>query len=138
HSVKEDPTLPGLLYLGTERGVDVSRDDGASWHSLKLNLPTVAVHDLVVKDDSLVLATHGRSFWIFDHLAALRAISPAVLAADLALLPPPPSVRWVYADGEPQDRWSGANPPHGSRFYYWLKDEPKGDVTVEVLDSKGA
>jgi len=137
HSVKEDPTQRGLLYLGTERGVAFSRDEGATWQSLKLNLPTVAVHDLVVKDDRLVLATHGRSFWIFDHLSALRALNPTVTASDLSLLPPPESIRWVDGDGQPDDRFSGANPPKGSRFYYWLKGEPKEEVTVQVLDARG-
>jgi photosystem II stability/assembly factor-like uncharacterized protein len=135
HAVKEDPAQRGMLYAGTERGVAFSRDDGATWLPLKLNLPTVAVHDLVVKDDRLVLATHGRSFWIFDHLPALRVPAPAT--ADVALLAVPDAVRWVYAVGEPADRFSGTNPPRGARFYYWLKSEPKGEVTVEVLDGAG-
>ncbi|PYQ59284.1 MAG: glycosyl hydrolase, partial [Acidobacteria bacterium] len=82
HSVKEDPTKKGLLYLGTERGVAFSRDDGATWHGLKLNLPTVAVHDLVVKDDKLALGTHGRSMWIFDDLKPVREPVPASAAAN--------------------------------------------------------
>ena len=59
-----------MLYLGTERGVMFSPDDGATWQPLQLNLPTVAVHDLAVKDDDLVVGTHGRSIWILDDLAA--------------------------------------------------------------------
>jgi photosystem II stability/assembly factor-like uncharacterized protein len=138
HSVKEDPARRGLLYLGTERGVAFSRDDGATWRALRFNLPTVAVHDLVVKGDSLVLATHGRSMWIFDDLAAVRDPLPAAATAQgFALLPPPPAVRWTYRSGV-GERWSGQNPPPGARIYYWLKDEPKGDVTLEVLDAQGA
>ncbi len=135
--MKEDPKRRGLLYLGTERGVTFSTDDGATWHALQLNLPTVAVHDLVVKDDNLVVATHGRSMWILDDLAALRDPLPASATAQgFALLPPPAAVRWTYRDGA-GERWSGQNPPPGARIYYWLKDEPKGDMTLEVLDSNG-
>jgi photosystem II stability/assembly factor-like uncharacterized protein len=137
HSVKEDPARRGLLYLGTERGVAFSRDDGGTWHALRLNLPTVAVHDLVVKDDRLVLATHGRSMWILDDLAAVREPVPAAAAAaGLYLFPPPPAERWFYRAGA-GERWSGQNPPAGARIYYWLKDAPKGEVTLEVLDAAG-
>ncbi|HEV2844609.1 MAG TPA: glycosyl hydrolase, partial [Thermoanaerobaculia bacterium] len=132
HAVREDPAKRGFLYAGTERGVIFSRDDGATWNALKLNLPTVAVHDLQVKDDSLVLGTHGRSLWIFDDLSVVR--NPAPAAADLHLFPVPDAVRWNYAGG-PGDTFSGQNPPRGARIYYWLKEEPKGDVTLEVLDA---
>jgi photosystem II stability/assembly factor-like uncharacterized protein len=137
HSVKEDPARKGQLYLGTERGVAFSRDDGATWHALRLNLPTVAVHDLVVKDDKLVLATHGRSMWIFDDLEAVREPLPASAAANgLYVFPVPNATRWSYRGGQ-GGVWSGQNPPGGVRLYYWLKDEPKGDVTLEVLDASG-
>ena len=135
HSVKEDPTRKGMLYLGTERGVAFSRDDGATWSALKLNLPTVAVHDLVVKDDKLVLGTNGRSMWIFDDLQVVRNPVPSS-ANGLYLYPVPEAVRWSYAKGY-SDVWAGQNPPGGARVYYWLKDEPKGDVTLEVVDSSG-
>jgi photosystem II stability/assembly factor-like uncharacterized protein len=75
HAVREDPRHRGMLYLGTEHGVVLSTDDGATWHALRLNLPAVAVHDLAIKDDELVVATHGRSFWIFDHLPVLYALA---------------------------------------------------------------
>jgi photosystem II stability/assembly factor-like uncharacterized protein len=137
HSVKEDPARKGQLYLGTERGVAFSRDDGATWHALHLNLPTVAVHDLVVKDDKLVLATHGRSMWIFDDLEVVREPLPASAAANgLHVFPVPGATRWSYRGGR-GGVWSGQNPPGGVRVYYWLKDEPKGDVTLEVLDASG-
>jgi photosystem II stability/assembly factor-like uncharacterized protein len=137
HSVKEDPTRRGLLYLGTERGVAFSRDDGASWHALRLNFPTVAVHDLVVKDDKLVLATHGRSMWIFDDLGALRDPLPASAAANgLYVFPVPNAVRWS-AHNSYKGGWTTPSAPIGARVYYWLKDEPKGEVTLEVLDASG-
>lgn len=68
-AVREDPKRRGLLYAGTELGVFVSPDDGANWQPLQLNLPVSPVHDLVVKDDDLVAATHGRAFWVLDDLA---------------------------------------------------------------------
>jgi photosystem II stability/assembly factor-like uncharacterized protein len=138
HSAREDPARRGLLYLGTERGVAFSRDDGATWHSLKLKFPTVAVHDLVVKDDKLVLATHGRSLWIFDDLAAVREPLPAsAKSAGFYLFPVPDAVRLDLHPG-PDDAWTGQNPPRGARIYYWLEKEPKGDVALDVLDASGA
>ncbi|MFL6195117.1 MAG: WD40/YVTN/BNR-like repeat-containing protein [Thermoanaerobaculia bacterium] len=138
HSVREDPARKGQLYLGTERGVVFSRDDGATWSALKLNLPTVAVHDLVVKDDSLVLGTHGRSIWIFDDLQVVRNPVPAASAKEgIYLYPTSEATRWSYRSGRPADRFTGQNPPGGVRVYYWLKEEPKGDVKLEVLDAAG-
>jgi photosystem II stability/assembly factor-like uncharacterized protein len=138
HAVREDPARRGQLYLGTERGIAFSRDDGATWLPLKLNLPTVAVHDLMVKDDKLVLATHGRSMWIFDDLTVLRNPVPSPApASGVYLYPVPDAVRWEVRGG-PADRWSGQNPAHGARIYYWLAKEPKGDVTLQVLDASGA
>ena len=90
HAVREDPKRKGLLYAGTETGVFVSFDDGAHWQKLQLNLPTVPVHDLVVKDDDLVVATHGRAFWILDDITPL-AQARAVRRG----LPPPSCIRPV-------------------------------------------
>jgi hypothetical protein len=127
-----------MLYLGTERGVAFSRDDGATWHSLKLNLPTVAVHDLVVKGDELVVGTHGRSLWIFDDLGVVREPLPAAAkTAGFHLFAVPEAVRWELRGG-PADSWTGQNPPRGARVYYWLAKEPKDDVKLEVLDASGA
>jgi photosystem II stability/assembly factor-like uncharacterized protein len=138
HSVREDPERKGMLYVGTERGVVFSRDDGANWNRLKLNLPTVAVHDLVVKGDSLVLGTHGRSIWIFDELQVVRnPVTPDAAKQGIYLYPMGETTRWSYRSGRPADRFTGQNPPGGVRVYYWLKDEPKGDVTLEVLDVSG-
>jgi len=73
--VRQDPKRKGLLYAGTETGVFVSFDDGGHWQSLQLNLPVVPIHDMVVKEDDLVVATHGRSFWILDDLTPLHQIN---------------------------------------------------------------
>lgn len=135
HSVRIDPVRPEILYLGTERGVAYSTNGGASWGSLKLNLPTVAVHDLVVKDNSLVLGTMGRAFWIFDHLSVIRELSPKTPEAPIQLFTAPEAIRWRYHAG-PADKWSGENPPRGAVFYYWLKEAAKGEVKIEILDSQ--
>jgi photosystem II stability/assembly factor-like uncharacterized protein len=96
HAVREDPKRRGLLFVGTERGVAFSTDDGGNWQQLKLNLPPVAVHDLVVKNNDLVLGTHGRSIWIFDDLSPIREASAL---SSLALSPAPGGSG--NGDGEP-------------------------------------
>jgi hypothetical protein len=136
HSVREDPQAKGMIYLGTERGVAFSRD-GATWQSLKLNLPTVAVHDLAVKDGSLVVGTHGRSIWILDDLDTVRQASSEIAAKDIHLFSAPDAVRWVWHSSARYTGPRGQNPPAGARIYYWLKDEPKGPVAIEILDADG-
>ena len=96
HVVREDPKKKGMLYAGTERGVVFSADDGKTWRSLQLNLPTVPVHDLIVKNDDLVVGTHGRSLWIFDDLTPIRTFGPAIAAKPIDVLPPVPATRWRY------------------------------------------
>src|SRR5262249_46911138 len=91
HAVREDPKCPGLLFVGTERGVAFSTDAGASWQPLRLNLPTVPVHDLVVKDNDLVVGTHGRSLWILDDLTAVRGLTAQVASQDVHFFAPPPA-----------------------------------------------
>jgi photosystem II stability/assembly factor-like uncharacterized protein len=134
HSVRIDTLHPEILYVGSERGVAFSTDGGASWRSLKLNLPTVAVHDLVLKDNSLVLATHGRSFWILDHLSAIRELSPQMMRNPLGLFAAGDAVRWRWHSG-PGDKWAGENPPRGAVIYYWLKEAAKDEVKIEILDA---
>jgi photosystem II stability/assembly factor-like uncharacterized protein len=137
HAVREDPKKRGMLYVGTERGIVFSRDDGISWEPLKLNLPTVAVHDLRVKDDDLVVATHGRSFWILDNLGSLRAWKSDLKTADAYLFPPAPATRWRYSR-DFHEKGLGQNPPAAAMIEFWLKAKSAKDVTIDVLDSKGA
>lgn len=136
--IREDPVRKGLLYAGTERGVWVSLDDGAHWQSLRRNLPPVPVHDLVVKDGDLAIATHGRAFWILDDVSPLRQLSPEVLATPVHLFAPKDAVRVSWGGGS----WieglpSGANPSSGVFLYYWLKDKNQA-VTLDILDASGA
>ncbi len=134
HAVREDPARRGLLYVGTEHGVMFSTDDGASWKPLKLNLPTVAVHDLVVTGNDLVVGTHGRSVWILDDLQPIREMSDQVAATSVHLFPPADAVRWRLGGGT----WAYKhgrfqNPPNGASIYYFLKDKPKGELKIEIL-----
>ena len=87
--MREDPTLPGLLYAGTETGVHVSFDQGESWQPLRANLSVVPVYDLAIKDDNLIAATHGRSFWILDDLSQLRQLAPSLRDQAFVLLAEP-------------------------------------------------
>jgi photosystem II stability/assembly factor-like uncharacterized protein len=140
-AVREDPKKRGLLYAGTENGVYVSFNDGADWRSLKLNLPTTPVHDLVIKDNDLVVATHGRAFWILDDVSPLRQFSDDVAKKDVHLYTPGPAYRiQAGASGEHHpSRLTGQNPPAGAVIYYYLKDAPKAgtETKVEILDASG-
>jgi photosystem II stability/assembly factor-like uncharacterized protein len=136
HVVREDPAKRGQLYLGTERGMMFSTDDGVTWRPLQLNLPTVAVHDLAVKNDDLVVGTHGRSVYILDDLLPVRSMSPEVLAADVHLFPVPDAIRWRQGDGHWASGYGGfPNPPMGASIYYFLKEKQKGEVKIEILDA---
>lgn len=136
-AVREDPKRRGLLYAGTETGVYVSFNDGADWRPLRLNLPTTPVHDLVVKDNDLVLATHGRSFWILDDVSPLRQFRDDFAQRDVHLYTPGAAYRFHNPENEDRARRApvGQNPPPGAVIYYFLKDAPKGETTIEVLDS---
>ncbi len=138
--VREDPKRKGLLYLGTERGLALSRDGGDTWSELKLNFPTVAVSDLFVKDNDLVIATNGRSIWILDDLTFLREWSAEITAKDAHLFAVTPAVRWRYAGSFEEGARAGAgqNPPAGAVISYSLKAKPKGEITLEVFDAKQA
>lgn len=133
--VREDPKREGLLYAGTETGVFVSFDDGLNWQSLQLNLPVVPIHNLVVKEDDLVVGTHGRSFWILDDLTPLHQITDEVAKSDFFLFEPRAAYR-MRGRGWPRPN-VGQNPPGGSVIYYYFKEKPKEGVTLEFLDNEG-
>ncbi|HEV2351303.1 MAG TPA: glycosyl hydrolase, partial [Terriglobia bacterium] len=137
-AVREDPKRKGLLFAGTETGVFVSFDDGAHWQSLQLNLPTTPVHDLIVKGDDLVLATHGRAFWILDDITPLRQFSPGVDYAAVHLYEPETAYRF-RAESVRRRGPVGENPPAGAIVNYYLKSAPKEkeEITLEILDSQG-
>ena len=135
-AVREDPTRKGLLFAGTETGVFVSYDAGVKWESLQLNLPTVPVHDLAIHENDLVLATHGRSFWILDDISPLRQASDASRNAAVWLYDPAPAYRVHAARGPKEAPTSGQNPPPGAIVYFDVKEKPKA-ATLEILDAAG-
>ncbi|MBI1851398.1 MAG: glycoside hydrolase [Planctomycetes bacterium] len=139
--VREDPKRRGILYAGSEREVYVSFDDGDHWQSLRLNMPATSIRDLVVKDDDLVVGTHGRSFWILDDVTPLRQIDAAAAAPDAHLFAPQVAwrVRWNTNTDTPlpQEEPAGSNPPDGAIVDYWLATDATSPVTLEILDAKG-
>jgi photosystem II stability/assembly factor-like uncharacterized protein len=139
HAVREDPRRKGLLYAGTETGVMVSFDDGGHWQPLQLNLPTTPIHDLVVKSDDLVVATHGRSFWILDDITPLRQVNAQVASEPVYLFRPGLAYRTHMTQKLPRGRPVGENPPPGAVIYYYLKSAPKEneEVKLEILDRTG-
>ncbi|MEO6198765.1 MAG: glycosyl hydrolase, partial [Sphingomicrobium sp.] len=121
-SVREDIVRPGLLYIGTERGVRVSFDDGRGWQSLQRELPAVQVSDLAVTDHDLVIATHGRSFWVLDNIDVIRQLGrPVAGTAGVRLFRPAPAARGV---------------DEGVIIDYYLPRAPRS-LTLDILDSRG-
>ena len=141
NAVREDPVRQGLLYAGTETGVFVSFNDGDEWQPLQLNLPDCSVRDLVIHDDDLVIATHGRSFWILDDVTPLRQLSAQVANAEAVLFRPETAYRVRPSSFEgtpmPADTAQAENPPEGAVIDYYLKSAPSGVITLEVWDSAG-
>ena len=140
NAVRADPVQPGLLYAATEKAVWVSFDDGAHWRPLQYNLPPTSMRDLLIKDDDLVVATHGRSFWILDDVAPLREIA-AQSGEKMPMLFKPADAWRVrsmeYTDTPlPPDEPMGANPPNGAIIDYDLPASAQS-VTLEVLGSDG-
>ncbi len=120
HVVREDPVRRGLLFCGTEHGVYISFDDGAAWQPLQLNLPDVHVPDLEIREDDVVIATHGRSFWVLDNISPLRQLTPAIASSDVHVF-------------DPADEVLNVDPVH---IDYYLA-EPARQVTVEIVDGGG-
>jgi hypothetical protein len=136
--VREDPAVPGTLYVGSSTQVHVSHDRGKTWDSLKLNMPTASISDLQIKDNDLVVGTNGRSIWILDDLTPIRQWSPK-LEKDAHFFPVQAATRWRYS-GENyvgEDRIPGDNPPKGAILNYWLPAKPKDDLTLEIFDAQG-
>ena len=141
NAVREDPVRRGLLFAGTEQAVFVSFDDGDHWQSLRLNMAASSVRDIIVKDDDLVAATHGRGFWILDDITPLRQLDQAVATGEATLFKPQVAtrVRWDMNTDTPlpPDEPGGENPPDGAIIDYALKSDAAGAVTLEILDGAG-
>jgi len=136
--VREDPKQKGLLFAGSETQVYVSFDDGDHWQSLRLNMAASSVRDLVIKDDDVVVGTHGRGIWILDNITPLRQISAPSTAQDAILFKPQTAwrVRWNTNTDTPlpPDEPTAPNPPEGAIIDYYLKSAASGPVTLEILD----
>lgn len=140
-TVKEDPSRRGLLFTGTERSVFVSFDDGDHWQSLQQNLPAASMRDLAIHDDDLIVATHGRGFWVIDNISALRQISDDVARANAYLFEPAEAILLIAGSDNgtpmPRDEPLAENPPYGATIDYYLKANVSGPLTLEVLDPAG-
>lgn len=139
--VRADPQRPGLLYAGTEDGVYLSFDSGDSWQSLQLNLPTVAVRDLTLRNGDLVAATFGRAFWILDDLSPLRQLNDRIAAAPAHLFRPAEAIRLrrdTNSDTALQpDMPAGMNPPSGAVLDYTLRTVPSEPIKLAIYDASG-
>jgi photosystem II stability/assembly factor-like uncharacterized protein len=144
HAVRVDPKRPGLLFAGTEQGVYVSFDEGEQWQALQINLPTTPVNDLVIKSNNgnndLVVATHGRSFWVLDDITALEQYDESVPKQDAHLFAPAAANHTVFREsGFGRQGNVGKNPPAGAVIDYWLKTSlkkpEKKDAAVSTSSS---
>ena len=140
--VRADPQRRGLLFAGTESGVYVSFDDGDHWQSLQQNLPNTSVRDAVIKDNDLVVTTYGRGFWVIDDISPLRQLAASVAGEPAHLFKSGDAYRIrrnVGADTPfPPEVPHALNPLEGAIVDYWLGTEPRGEVTLDVLDASGA
>jgi photosystem II stability/assembly factor-like uncharacterized protein len=139
HAIREDKKRAGLLYAGTEKGVYVSFDDGANWQSLQLNLPASPAYDLYLHDKDLIVATHGRSFWVLDDISPLQQYNPQLASEDVHLYTPSPANHTVFRGGFGGGGGAqGQNPPPGAVIYYSLKTALKAPETRRSRGTAGA
>jgi photosystem II stability/assembly factor-like uncharacterized protein len=136
-SVREDPKRKGLLFAGTETGVYFSVDDGGHWQPLKLNLPTVPIHDLEVHGDDLIVATHGRSFWVLDDITPLRQLDAVSANSEMVLYKPQTALRLHLPTDIERRGPVGDNPPPGAIINYYFKVAPKDEVKLAIIDTDG-
>lgn len=137
--VRADPKRAGLLYAGTETGMYVSFDDGSSWKPFQLNLPIVPITDLTIKNDNLIAATQGRSFWIIDDLTPLHQLNETIASAGFHLYKPMQSYRMPGGQGgfRGQSKTDGKNHPGGVMVHYYIKDTAQTKASLEIMDSEG-
>jgi hypothetical protein len=143
-ALAEDPVRPGLLFAGTEFGVYGTIDDGQRWFSLKQNLPTVPVHDILIhpRERDLIIGTHGRGIWIMDSIRGLEGLSADVAARDAAIFEPRPAVQFPRFDrgrsAQGQSFFTAPNPPDGVYLDYYVNPKSTAPVTLEIFDAAGA
>ena len=138
--LRADPKREGLLYAGTEYGMYISFDDGANWKSFQLNLPLVPITDLEVKNDNLIVATQGRSFWIIDDLTPLHQLNETIAEGSFHVFQPKPTYRMQQSGRvRPNKLLYGENHPEGVMIYTYFKEKPSEEtkVTLEILEADG-
>ena len=136
-AIRADLVRPGLLYAGTEWGLYISYDDGAHWENFRLNLPIVAIRDLHVREEYLIAATHGRSFWMIDDLGPVRQMNDEVLNKTHHLYAPKPAYRMAQSGRRVNTKIEGDNHPNGALLNFFIEDE-KADVRIEILEADGS
>jgi photosystem II stability/assembly factor-like uncharacterized protein len=138
--VREDPARKGLLFAGTEGSVYVSFDDGDNWQPLQLNLPHTSMRDLAIHGDDLIVATHGRSFWILDDIAPLRQVNADMAKESVHLFTPQAALRFRWNRNPdtplPPEIPAGKNPPDGAIIDYYLAGAASGPVQLEIFDER--
>jgi photosystem II stability/assembly factor-like uncharacterized protein len=141
HAIKEDPMRQGLLVAGTERGVFISFDDGDNWQTLQLNLPVTSMRDFEFYNNDLIVATHGRGFWVIDDISSLRQVNDTVIKSDAYLFKPADATLYNQGqdNGTPlqKDEPQASNPANGAMIDYYLKSDATGPVTLEIMDATG-
>jgi len=138
--IREDPNKKGLLFAGAETGIYMSLDNGDNWQQFQLNLPIVPITDMAFhkRDSDLIIATQGRSFWVFDELPILHQLTDAIRNSDVHLFQPKRAYRYAGPGfGRGAGGAAGQNPPDGVVVNYHLKTKPQNEVTLEFLDSAG-
>ena len=140
NTVREDAERKGLLFAGSENAVYVSFDAGEHWQSLRLNMPATSIRDLVIKDDDIVIGTHGRSFWILDNITPLRQVQAATSVHDVVMFKPQKAmrIRWNMNTDTPlpPEEPAGQNPPDGAAIDIAFQNEAKTPVVLEIFDQQ--
>jgi len=139
-AIRTDHKRDGLLYAGTEWGMYVSFDDGAHWQNFNLNLPIVSIRDLHVRDNALIAATHGRSFWMIDDLTPLQELNSEIARSDMHVYGAKPAYRMAQSGGwgTPNTKLVGENHPNGVLLHYFVKElKPEDELVLEILETDG-
>jgi len=141
--VRADKKRPGLLYAGTEYGMYISYDDGANWRKFQLNLPVVQIADLTIKENDLIVATHGRAFWVLDDLTPVQEFDKNMVDKKLHVFNVNDSYRMEGGGGRRRRSVkplnAGANPPNGVVINYWLKEvTDSSKVAISIYDKNNA
>ncbi len=135
--IRADPGRAGLLYAGTESGMYVSFDDGANWQPFQMNLPIVPITDLAIRENDLVVATQGRSFWVLDDLTLLHQWTDSLVKQPVHLFASRPVYRGMRG-GRDSSLTAGTNPPAGVGLRVWLRDLPEAEpVSLTINDAAG-